>query len=227
MASNWSSPIRGLVVVGSSVAVCGCAYLIYRYWKQRDARSIDEGFEDVSRLEDNPERRVLVLGLNNSGKSTLLNQVTTGSTDAKTVKPTEGFRVTSLQNKDVSLNIWEIGGGPNVRPYWSNFLQDTDLLVFVVDAADDHNLPLAFRELKSLLGDERLAHVPLLVLANKQDLPNAKNSEEIADILDLNSIPASKHKVRVVGTTAIPSTEIARHPSILEVQQALFSMTNV
>ena len=61
-----------------------------------------------------------------------------------------------------------VGGSESVRKYWGNFLQDTDLLVFVVDAADMHNLSLGVKEIKTLLGDDRLAGVPILVLANKQ-----------------------------------------------------------
>jgi GTPase SAR1 family protein len=61
-----------------------------------------------------------------------------------------------------------VGGSESVRKYWGNFLQDTDLLVFVVDASDPHNLSVAIKEVKTLLGDDRLAGVPILVLANKQ-----------------------------------------------------------
>jgi GTPase SAR1 family protein len=61
-----------------------------------------------------------------------------------------------------------VGGSESVRKYWGNFLQDTDLLVFVVDASDPHSLPLAVKEVRTLLGDDRLAGVPILVLANKQ-----------------------------------------------------------
>jgi len=59
-------------------------------------------------------------------------------------------------------------GGDSVREQWTNYTQDTDLLVFVVDASNVETLPLAGSELKRILGDERLARVPLLVLANKQ-----------------------------------------------------------
>lgn len=61
-----------------------------------------------------------------------------------------------------------VGGGDNYRKYWSNFLQDTDVLVFVVDAAAPDLLLIAGQEVKNLLGDERLTNVPLLILANKQ-----------------------------------------------------------
>lgn len=64
-----------------------------------------------------------------------------------------------------------VGGSESVRKYWGNFMQDTDLLVFVVDASDLHNLSLAVKEVKTLLGDDRLTRVPILVLANKQVSP--------------------------------------------------------
>ncbi|XP_069705009.1 uncharacterized protein [Periplaneta americana] len=225
MEASWSGKIaKSLVIFGSGIALSACAYAVFRYWKKRESKSIDEGFEDVMRLEENPEKRILVLGLESAGKSTILAQVTSGSCKNHDVRPTEGFNVTCLHNGGISLNIWEIGGGESVRKYWGNFLQDTDLLVFVVDASDAHNLSLAVKEVKTLLGDERLTRVPVLVLANKQDRPNAMSPEEVADALDLGSIPSSKHKVRVLGTQCPPSSQI-RHPSIAEVEHALVVMS--
>lgn len=61
-----------------------------------------------------------------------------------------------------------VGGKESVRRYWAKFFQDTDVLVFVVDASNNSNLSVVVSEIKSLLGDARLASVPILVLANKQ-----------------------------------------------------------
>nr|CAD7433425.1 unnamed protein product [Timema monikensis] len=178
---------------------------------------------DLDFLEESPERRILVLGLENAGKSTILSQVTSANCHNHDVKPTEGFNVTCLHNGETSLNIWEVGGREPFRKYWVNFLQDTDLLVFVVDAADAHNLSLAVTEVKRLLGDDRMAKVPILVLANKQDKVGALVPTEVADALDLNSIPPSSHKVRVLGTMTPPgATE--RHPSIAELENMLLLM---
>ncbi|XP_067000987.2 uncharacterized protein [Anabrus simplex] len=225
MESSWCGKLKSLIIIGSGVTLGACAYAVYRYWKKRESKSIDEGFEDVSRLEENPERRILVLGLEKSGKSTILSQVTSGKCKNEEIKPTEGFNVTCLNNGGISLNIWEIGGGENFRRYWNNFLQDTDLLVFVVDASDTHNLSHAVTEVKTLLGDDRLSHVPVLVLANKQDIAGALRPDEVADALDLGSIPPSKHKVKVLGTQAPPHAS-TRHQSIAEVEHALLIMSN-
>ncbi|GLH03204.1 hypothetical protein R5R35_014342 [Gryllus longicercus] len=225
MEHSWSGKLKSAAVVGSGIALSACAYAVYSYLKRKDAKSIDEGFEDVSRLEENPEKRILVLGLENAGKSTILSQVTSGSHKNNDIKPTEGFNVTCLQNGGVSLNIWEIGGGESFRRYWNNFLQDTDLLVYVVDSADTQNLPESCKTMKALLGDERLAHVPVLVLANKQDLPGALSPGEVADALDLGSIPSSRHHVKVLGTQAPPNS-LQRHSSIAEVEHTLLLMSN-
>jgi len=225
METSWYGKIaKSLVVFGSGIALTACAVAAFRYWKRKDSKSIDEGFEDVSKLEESPEKKILVLGLENAGKSSVLAQVTSGTSKNQDVKPTEGFNVTCLQSGGISLNIWEIGGSEGVRKYWGNFLQDTDLLVFVVDAADMHNLSLAVKEIKTVLGDERLAGVPILVLANKQDQAGAMSPEEVTGALDLSSIPASKHKARVLGTQAPPNSPTI-HPSIKEVEHALLALS--
>lgn len=66
------------------------------------------------------------------------------------------------------LFFFLVGGKESVRRYWPKFFQDTDILVFVVDASNNSNQSVVVSEIKSLLGDARLASVPILVLANKQ-----------------------------------------------------------
>lgn len=61
-----------------------------------------------------------------------------------------------------------VGGSPKFRPYWSNFFQDTDLLVFIVDSAAADQLPTAYDELRKALSDVRLEKIPVLIVANKQ-----------------------------------------------------------
>jgi GTPase SAR1 family protein len=55
-----------------------------------------------------------------------------------------------------------------VRKYWSSFIQDTCILMYVVDSSDEKRLPESFNELHRLLGDERLNQVPIIIVANKQ-----------------------------------------------------------
>ena len=66
--------------------------------------------------------------------------------------------------------MWDIGGQKAIRPYWKNYYENTDGLVFVVDSSDEERLNECVEELNSLLTEENLQKVPLLVYANKQDL---------------------------------------------------------
>ena len=62
-----------------------------------------------------------------------------------------------------------------MRPYWRCYYQDTNAVIFVVDSADKERIEIAKQELELMLQEEELKGVPVLVLANKQDLPNALN----------------------------------------------------
>ena len=84
------------------------------------------------------------------------------------------------------VNIWDVGGQKTLRPFWRNYFESTDGLVWVVDAADRARLPHAARELSTLLSEARLAAAPLLVLANKQDVAGAASADEVAGALGLS-----------------------------------------
>ena len=86
------------------------------------------------------------------------------------------------------MNVWDIGGQREIRPYWKNYYEHTDGLVYVVDSADDMRLKECTDELTSLLSEELLAKVPLLVYANKQDLEIALDASEVMGTLKLEEI---------------------------------------
>lgn len=101
-------------------------------------------------------------------------------------------------------------------------MQDTDLLIFVVDAADTHNIALAVKEVKALIGNERLQNVPIFFIASKQDIPNALSPTEVGEALDIKSINPSQHHVKVYGTQISHKDYV--HPSMLEVKNAIFKI---
>jgi len=93
--------------------------------------------------------------------------------DITTIMPTQGFNIKSLMHDGFKLNVWDIGGQKSIRPYWRNYYDQTDALIYVIDSADRRRMEETGVELQQLLDEERLSHVPLLVMANKQDLLNA------------------------------------------------------
>eukprot|EP01032_Pedospumella_encystans_P039016 gene39016-44232_t len=72
------------------------------------------------------EARLLVLGLDNSGKTTILKKLS--SEDISTVAPTQGFCIKSLAHGEFKLNIWDVGGQKSIRPYWKNYFDTTDAI---------------------------------------------------------------------------------------------------
>ena len=77
--------------------------------------------------------------------------------------------------------MWDIGGQKAIRPYWKNYFENTDGLVYVVDSSDEVRLKECSEELQNLIQEESLKNVPVLVFANKQDLQFALDAEEVSD----------------------------------------------
>ncbi|KAF9973341.1 ADP-ribosylation factor-like protein 2 [Actinomortierella ambigua] len=132
------------------------------------------------------EIRILMLGLDNAGKTTILKRI--NGEDIDTIAPTLGFNIKTLEHKGFKMNIWDVGGQKSIRSYWRNYFEQTDGLVWVVDSADRHRLADCRKELHELLKEERLSGASLLVFANKQDLPGSLNDQQIRQELELDSI---------------------------------------
>ncbi|KAF4790744.1 hypothetical protein TURU_136290 [Turdus rufiventris] len=131
------------------------------------------------------ELRIVLLGLDNAGKTTLLKHL--ASEEVSTITPTQGFNIKSVHSHGLKLNVWDIGGQRSIRPYWKKYLGSTDLLIYVIDSADQKRFEETGQELAELTEDENLTGVPLLVFANKQDLVTAAPAAEIAEGLSLHT----------------------------------------
>lgn len=130
--------------------------------------------------------QVILMGLDSAGKSTLLARLLTGQ--VMETSPTVGFNVGTLDlDKKTALTVWDIGGQKSMRRNWRFYLDNCKALVFVVDSSDAGRMPEAQKALKKVLSDERLQGVPLMVLANKKDLPNSMTIREVSKQLDLPS----------------------------------------
>merc|ERR1711982_67050 len=120
----------------------------------------------------------------NAGKTTILKKLS--EEDITHIMPTQGFNIKSLEREGFKLNVWDIGGQKTIRPYWSNYFESSDALVYVIDSSDARRLEESGKELKELLAEDKLASIPLLIFANKQDLLQAKSAEDIAEFLKLS-----------------------------------------
>ena len=90
------------------------------------------------------EVRILILGLDNAGKTTILYKLQNETDDEEIMTiPTIGFNVETLQYKNIKFQVWDLGGQTSIRPYWRCYYPNTDAIIFVVDSADKERLAVA------------------------------------------------------------------------------------
>lgn len=158
----------------------------------------------LTNIFGNKEAKILILGLDNAGKTTILYRLQIDEV-VETV-PTLGFNVETVEYKNIKFQVWDLGGQTSIRPFWRCYFLTTSALIFVVDATDPERLPVVKHELRLLLEEEELKGVTLLILANKQDLPNALSATELTEALALTDI--RDRQWTIFGTSATKGTGI-------------------
>ena len=135
--------------------------------------------------------KITIVGLPNAGKTTLVKAIANQNTEEQTV-PTIGAQHTETKVGNVNFNISDIGGIQAYKFLWSVYCKNADLIVFVVDAADSESVDASANQLESLLNDSESSTVPILIIANKQDLPGCISTEDISSKLKLTQIDDRK-----------------------------------
>ncbi|XP_023781510.1 ADP-ribosylation factor-like protein 9, partial [Cyanistes caeruleus] len=141
-------------------------------------------------------KQILVLGLDGAGKSSVLHSLATNRVK-RSVAPTEGFNAVCINTEESQMEFLEIGGSESLRSYWKMYLPKVLLLVYVVDSADHARLPVAKQLLHQLIQNN--STLPVVVLANKQDLEGAYCITDIHDALALSDI-GDERKMFLIGT---------------------------
>jgi len=147
--------------------------------------------------------RILLLGLDAAGKTTILYKLKLN--EVVTTIPTIGFNVEEVTPiKNVTFTVWDVGGQEKIRPLWRHYYQGSDGLLFVVDSSDVARLKEARDEMNNILRDDGMQPgVPVVVLANKQDLPNAQRSHQLVTELGLRELKSNPwHVQEMCATTA-------------------------
>lgn len=139
---------------------------------------------------------LVLLGLDNAGKTTLLRTVMGASAESiADVTPTFGFTKESTVDLPYTIDIFDLGGGKRIRGIWKHYLAEVHGVVFVVDAADIERFPEAKEVLADTLGSAYLSNKPILILANKQDIPTAASASDVASALGLSALRNNRYTI--------------------------------
>ncbi|CAL8094745.1 unnamed protein product [Calicophoron daubneyi] len=138
------------------------------------------------RLFGKKEVRILMVGLDAAGKTTILYKLKLG--EIVSTIPTIGFNVETVEYKNITFTMWDVGGQDKIRPLWRHYFRNTQGLIFVVDSNDIDRIGNAREELSHMLNEDELRDAVLLVLANKQDLAQAMNAADVAEKLGLHAL---------------------------------------
>mmetsp|Transcript_28470 Transcript_28470/g.52413 ORF Transcript_28470/g.52413 Transcript_28470/m.52413 type:complete len:188 (-) Transcript_28470:644-1207(-) len=153
----------------------------------------------LDRLFGYREMRVVMLGLDAAGKTTILYKLHIG--EVLTTVPTIGFNVEKVQYKNVVFTVWDVGGQEKLRPLWRHYFNNTDGLIFVVDAQDRERIGRAAAEFQAIIQDPLMLHSAILVFANKQDTKGCLSPSEVCTALGLSDLKTRRWHVQ--GSVAI------------------------
>jgi len=148
----------------------------------------------------NQEASILILGLDASGKTTIMNRLKYG--DNMVTIPTIGFNCEHIQYGNLSFIGWDIGGQDKIRKMWHNYFENADAVVFVIDSGDRRRFSAVQKELIKLTEHSYLKNCVFLIFANKQDLPGAASTNELSSILDLHRIMRKFDAWKICESTA-------------------------
>ncbi|KAG5889830.1 hypothetical protein JTB14_023155 [Gonioctena quinquepunctata] len=133
------------------------------------------------------EMELTLVGLQYSGKTTFVNVIASGQFSEDMI-PTVGFNMRKITKGNVTIKVWDIGGQPRFRSMWERYCRGVNAIVYMVDAADSDKIEASRNELHNLLDKPQLAGIPVLVLGNKRDKPQALDENGLIERMNLSAI---------------------------------------
>lgn len=143
-------------------------------------------FTRIWRLFNHQEHKVIIVGLDNAGKTTILYQFSMN--EVVHTSPTIGSNVEEIVINNTRFLMWDIGGQESLRSSWNTYYTNTEFVIVVVDSTDRERISVTREELYKMLAHEDLRKAGLLIFANKQDVKECMTVAEISQFLKLTSI---------------------------------------
>ena len=141
--------------------------------------------------------KISFIGLDQAGKSSVIQNILSNSFDETVNKRTLGMDVAKFEINGLSFVAWDIGGQKGFREtVWQSYLQGSKGIIFVIDSADRVRLKESRLEFeKHIINNSLFQNVPVLILANKQDKENALTIKELNDFFNIQFIEKLSIKI--------------------------------
>ncbi|KAI9268084.1 ADP-ribosylation factor family-domain-containing protein [Phascolomyces articulosus] len=162
-------------------------------------------YQHLTRKE---EYYVLIIGLDNAGKTTLLERIKSiflgvaGLTPEK-IAPTVGLNIGRVDINSSRINFWDLGGQRDLQSIWERYYTECHGIVFVVDSTDSKRLEECKDTFEKMITNEEVEGVPILMLANKQDIDGALRVEEIKEVFNKIAVKLGARDSRVLPVSAL------------------------
>ncbi|KAJ4772209.1 ADP-ribosylation factor-related protein 1 [Rhynchospora pubera] len=139
------------------------------------------------------EFHLLILGIHQSGKTTLLEKLKSIYSKIEglppdRILPTVGLNIARIDASNAKLVFWDLGGQVGLRTIWEKYYEEAHAIIYVIDASSPNSFHDARSALEKVLRHRDLQGAPLLILANKQDVAEAVSAEELERYLDLKDL---------------------------------------
>ncbi|KAI7865811.1 ADP-ribosylation factor family-domain-containing protein [Spinellus fusiger] len=154
------------------------------------------------------EYYVLIIGLDNAGKTTLLERIKAvfmgvAGLAPDRIAPTVGLNIGRVMIKSTKINFWDLGGQRDLQSIWERYYRECHAIVFVVDSTDKRRLEECKQTFEKIITNDQTEGVPILMLANKQDVPGASRVEEIKEVFNQIAAKLGARDSRVLPVSAL------------------------
>lgn len=141
-------------------------------------------------FESKQQLDLICCGLDNSGKSTIINSLKPTKLRSEHISATVGFQVEEFEKGKVNMKVYDMGGAKRFREMWQTYYNKIQGIIFVIDSADKVRMAVVKDEITEMIeaGGDALRGVPILFFANKMDIPTAFNQQEIVEALELEEL---------------------------------------
>ena len=91
---------------------------------------------------------IIIVGLDNSGKSTMINFLKPQKYQQQELAATVGFQVETFTKNKINFTVWDMSGQGKYRTLWEHYYESSEAIIFVIDAADELRFAIAENELQ-------------------------------------------------------------------------------